>query len=711
MLKKTILGFFLIVQVIRGSITVSGHVYDSKSGEPIPFVNIYESNSNIGTVTDNRGFFVIKIADQKILKINFMHIAYKNNFQEFMSSDTSLKIFMTETLLQMNDVVVTSTRSGYLLRDVPIATEVIGKKEISESGAVTLSELLDQRAGVSTSVNVDGGAIFNMLGLDSRYILILKNGQPITGRFNNRVDLNQISTNGIKKVEITKGPGSAVYGTDAMGGVINIITDESGKKPKLNLNYRASSFGSTISEISSEPLNSIASSNLVFPIKNITITNNITLQKFTKGQQFEYISADQIDKFNFNTGLRLDFTNHKVDISHQYFSQEDQGATRLSSGAVLYTNTTNIDRSQLTILHLWDIVKNASIQQTLRNANYIREYGVIDIDGNTEKNDITIEDNTEYEVLFKYNLNNIKTNGGLEYSSPRYESDRITGGEQKKTITGVFSQLAWALYPSFDMVVGNRLDRYGDTTVVSPRIALAYKLNENWMIRTAYGHGFRAPSFMETLIDWEHIQFGYKVIGNTNLKPEISKGITIGAEYTNKNNFQLSALLYHNSFSNLIKDYALESGTLSYRNIERAYFTGLELITKWTITNYLSSSFTINYVKNEDENGKQIPNTMPLSLGGRISYSPGNQRILYAINLKGIGEYFPEEFDPVSGDYISSSVSVKTYLMGDIQVIYKIDPKYQLVFGSKNIGNHINHSYGPYIGRTAYLEIQTQIER
>ena len=711
MLKKTILGFFLIVRVLHGNITLSGHVYDSKSGEPIPFVNIYESNSNIGTVTDNSGFFVIKIADQKILKINFMHIAYKNNFQEFMSSDTSLKIFMTETLLQMNDVVVTSTRSGYLLRDVPIATEVIGKKEISESGAVTLSELLDQRAGVSTSVNVDGGAIFNMLGLDSRYILILKNGQPITGRFNNRVDLNQVSTNGIKKVEITKGPGSAVYGTDAMGGVINIITDEPGKKPKLNINYRASSFGSTISEISSEPLNSIASSNLVFPIKNITITNNITLQKFTKGQQFEYISADQIDKFNFNTGLRLDFTNHKVDISHQYFSQEDQGATRLSSGAVLYTNTTNIDRSQLTILHLWDIVKNTSIQQTLRNANYVREYGVIDIDGNTEKNDITIEDNTEYEILFKQNLNNIKINGGLEYSSPRYESDRITGGEQKRTITGVFSQLAWALSPSFDMVAGNRLDRYGDTTVVSPRIALAYKLNENWMIRTAYGHGFRAPSFMETLIDWEHIQFGYKVIGNTNLKPEISKGITIGAEYTNKNNFQLSALLYHNSFSNLIKDYALESGTLSYRNIERAYFTGLELITKWTITNYLSSSFTINYVKNEDEGGKQIPNTMPLSLGGRISYSPGNQRILYAINLKGIGEYFPEEFDPVSGDYISSSVSVKTYLMGDIQVIYKIDPKYQLVFGSKNIGNHINQSYGPYIGRTAYLEIQTQIER
>ena len=125
---------------------------------------------------------------------------------------------------------------------MPIATEVISVKEISESGAVTVSELLSQRAGVSTSVNVDGGAIFNMLGLDSRYILILKNGQPITGRYNNRVDLNQISIGNIKKLEITKGPGSAMYGTDAMGGVINIISKEPSEALELDLAYRASSF-------------------------------------------------------------------------------------------------------------------------------------------------------------------------------------------------------------------------------------------------------------------------------------------------------------------------------------------------------------------------------------------------------------------------------------------------------------------------------------
>ena len=216
---------------------------------------------------------------------------------------------------------------------------------------------------------------------------------------------------------------------------------------------------------------------------------------------------------------------------------------------------------------------------------------------------------------------------------------------------------------------------------------------------------------MESLIEWDHIQFGYTVKGNPSLKPEVSRGFTLSAEYRNKDNFQASALIYHNSFSNLIKDYALESGILSYRNVEKAYFTGIEFITKWTITSSLSSSFTVNYVKNEDGDGEKIPNTMPISIGGRISYAPWNQRVLFALNLKGVGEYFPQEFDPVSGGYLSSSDPVKSYLMGDLQIIYSIKPEYQIIIGSKNIGNHINQSYGPYIGRTAYVELKTNIER
>ena len=210
MLNKTTIVFFFFAALAQADITVSGTVEDSKTGKPIPLVNILDELSGAGTVSDESGKFNLSAPEQGQMEITFKHIAYDHHYQVFSSSETAVVVPMTETLLQMNDVGVTSTRSGYLLRDVPIATEVIGTKEINESGATTVSELLAQRAGVSTSVNVDGGAIFNMLGLDSRYILILKNNQPVTGRFNNRVDLDQVSTNRIKKIEITKGPGSAV---------------------------------------------------------------------------------------------------------------------------------------------------------------------------------------------------------------------------------------------------------------------------------------------------------------------------------------------------------------------------------------------------------------------------------------------------------------------------------------------------------------------
>ena len=550
-----------------------------------------------------------------------------------------------------------------------------------------------------------------MLGLDSRYILILKDGQPITGQFNNRVDLNHISTNRLKKIEITKGPGSAIYGTDAMGGVINIITEDAKNSPTLTTSYRASSFGGTPKQISKDPINSIVKSSLTIPFNNFNFTSDITYQHFLKGQQFEYISADQIDKVNFDNELKWNKGKHSLRASHSKYNQTDEGATRLSSGTVLFTNETNIDRNQFTFNHKWQLKDNFFIEQTLRNANYIRSYIVKNNDGSLSTEDDTKEENTEYEFLFNRTYEKFTYNGGVEFSNPEYKSDRIARGIQQKEIFGLFNQVAWNATSMIKAISGLRFDTYGDTTVLSPRLALSFKRNENWIYRLAYGHGFRAPSFMESLIEWDHLQFGYSVKGNPNLKPEISKGFTLGVEYRNNNNFQLSTLVYHNTFSNLIKDYAIEPGLLSYRNIERAYFTGIEIISKWAINSKLSSSFTFNYVKNEDENKEQIPNTIPLSIGGRLSYSPGNQKLLYALNFKGTGKYNPQEFDPASGDYRSTDISVKSYLIIDAQIIYNITPSYRVIFGTKNIGNHTNLAYGPYIGRTAYVELNTNYER
>ena len=90
----------------------------------------------------------------------------------------------------------------------------------------------------------------------------------------------------LKKIEITKGPGSAIYGTDAMGGVINIITEDLNDAPTISTSYRASSFGGTPKQISNDPVNSIFKSSINIPFNNFNFSTDLTYQHFLKGHQF-----------------------------------------------------------------------------------------------------------------------------------------------------------------------------------------------------------------------------------------------------------------------------------------------------------------------------------------------------------------------------------------------------------------------------------------
>ena len=121
------------------SVQVSGLIKDQNSGKPLSNVEITIAKTNIGTTSNELGEFEIDY-DQEKVKLAFSHIAYESKYIDLNNMDTSLVIELRETLLQMEDIVVTSMRSGYILRDVPVSTEVIGKKEIIGSGAITIDE-------------------------------------------------------------------------------------------------------------------------------------------------------------------------------------------------------------------------------------------------------------------------------------------------------------------------------------------------------------------------------------------------------------------------------------------------------------------------------------------------------------------------------------------------------------------------------------------
>ena len=127
-MKLKCLLLFVLLSFANSQIKIAGTVINNKSGSPIPFVNIYNSDLDQGEITDNKGRFSFTLDDEHKAELIFSHVAYENYHQVFDSTYNNIVIRLNETLIQLNNVVVTSTRSGYLLRDVPVATEVIGKK-------------------------------------------------------------------------------------------------------------------------------------------------------------------------------------------------------------------------------------------------------------------------------------------------------------------------------------------------------------------------------------------------------------------------------------------------------------------------------------------------------------------------------------------------------------------------------------------------------
>src|SRR6185295_14510350 len=148
----------------------------------------------------------------------------------------------SENVHRVDAVVVTGSRTERSLGEAPVATEVISREEIQESGARDAAELLEDRPGVHLERGFAGAAI-ELEGLPADYTLILVNGVRVPGRVNGVIDLSRFATENIERIEIVRGAGSALYGSDAIAGVVNIITRAASRPLELNGSANVGAFG------------------------------------------------------------------------------------------------------------------------------------------------------------------------------------------------------------------------------------------------------------------------------------------------------------------------------------------------------------------------------------------------------------------------------------------------------------------------------------
>ena len=229
-MKKTLIYTLLYfsLSIAQNNTAIKGYVYDS-DGSPISNAEVYISSLSDGSVTDTSGYF--EITNSLLLKeevnyfITVSHIGYISKNIKISSSD-NINIYLNRELLNADQVVVSALGYKSYIKDTPVITHIITEQDIYNSPYNSASDIIEfvmpnvQRIhdphGVDDKLKIQG--------LDNRFVVFMIDGNRISGEFAGNIDLSIINIEDIQKIEIIRSGMSTLYGSDSMGGLINIIT-------------------------------------------------------------------------------------------------------------------------------------------------------------------------------------------------------------------------------------------------------------------------------------------------------------------------------------------------------------------------------------------------------------------------------------------------------------------------------------------------------
>lgn len=508
-----------------------------------------------------------------------------------------------------SQVVITGTRNEVRLKDSPVRVEVIGKDRIAATGMTDLSDLLKEQPGLLIAGTVRSGVQMNGLGPD--YTLILIDGQPVIGRVAGVLDLSRISVGNIERVEIVKGPMSSMFGSEALAGVINIIT----KRPSDGLNGSIMLQGLTrgplearveggwgtdklelsgFINLKSSPAFSLPLDTLSIPYAAFTDgTSQLKAQwKFAKG-------------WTARGWLRL-------------FGSETQGSFVESVAGQIAQNTGSVTQ--------WDASSTIGVEyQSGRARLTVNAYGSTfheRYNFDVQQGDAgTVDDlrrrigrlYTQYDVQLGA-ANRLTVGGEMLYDDIDGTRYRDSTGTNPFYRTGVaFAQwegmpIDWISYVLSARYDGNNV--FGDA--ISPRFSLLWKPGEHVRVSGSIGTGFKAPDFRQLYVTFSNrlAGAGYDLIGaerlGNTLQPERSVSTDFALRYEDGQRelssrvsllYSAEVRFFRNDLNNLIEFYYVTSvngrDVYSYRNISRAFTQGIETNLRLALAKENGAMYTI----------------------------------------------------------------------------------------------------------------------
>lgn len=497
----------------------------------------------------------------------------------------------------LGEVVVTATRSERNLNAVPLPVSVVTGRQIRAMGSLRLTDVLAEQTGLV--ITNDHGQGVQVQGFNPDYTLILVDGEPLVGRTAGTLDLSRLAVGNIRQIEIVKGPSSSLYGSEALAGVINLVTENPGT-PRADFSAR---YGTN---------------------RTSDFSGNVTARKGTVGLKLfanRYASGGYdltpetfgptvapFQTYTLAPKLTWDLApGTRLAVSGRFFGETQQQTTELP------------DRSRLGGAGR---VRETTLNPTLNHRFGSKFNSTIRLYATRYRTDSYLDypDGRPYDAtMFDQSFRRAEAQGEWFVTSRQtftlgagriWEAVEATRYDERKRFqtSYAFVQWEWTATERLQLIAGGRYDAhsaYADQ--FSPKVSAAYRVRDGLTLRGSVGVGFKAPDFRQLYLNFGNAVVGYTVFGSQELaaelaqltaqgqisdllldpaqfgalRPERSLATNVGGKLALKNGltFQLNA--FRNDVSDLIETQPVARKTngqnvFSYRNLDRVFTQGFE---------------------------------------------------------------------------------------------------------------------------------------
>ncbi|ACF14704.1 TonB-dependent receptor [Chloroherpeton thalassium ATCC 35110] len=570
-----------------------------------------------------------------------------------------------------DEVVVTATLSELRIADVPASVQVFDEAEIADMGSQTLNDVLFEAQGLILEPTNGRLSTARLRGLSSKNTLILMDGMRLPSGFQDYIDLGEIPTGMIGQVEVVRGSGSALYGSDAIGGVINLITRKPQDEFHLNLNtrYGQSTYG--------EAENPIFKGNMSGGAGDF---NYVLSGTFNQRDRFDRdkstLATDGDDKtIGSGSGKLIYQLTSQSDISFglNYTDIELEGYRTQTSGD--WARTVNATRSSGYVQFSGNLGEKSRLVARAYRSYYDWEAVMKSVSGSSSSTTTSLEqtldqfDSRWTGLLFDQH----RVTAGLEYRNEDRKDDSTSHNVHN---LGVFLQDELLFFQRLGVIVGARYDHHSDFgSAISPKLSASYPLTEHIRLRGSYGEGFRAPTVYELYTGSLYTKKKI-VYANPNLDPEKSQSYELGADFWyGRISFNLS--LFHNDMRDMITE--IQTGTngkipvYELRNVSKAMTEGMETNIEINLPFGFALGDEFTWMNTENKStGEELLYVPTTSNTLKLSYHNQEYGLKSNLRVVSIGEQLIESDNVADGYTIFNFYAAKT-LSNNFDFYFGID--------------------------------------